>query len=186
MLRPPLKRPNSISLVQRTRAGLETTAQAIDTSRILPDLPAAIARVPVAGLEQLDPPTEWLVDEWQFEDGTYQQRDRLGHDSKLSLRKLRSTVVANIPIGPLSPSSFRSARSSLKSVLGTSRATTPGDPYPPSLTSRLSGLFGRETTAGNAAAEPGAEIKGVVYSNLEPESGDDGDDPDFMMLEISE
>lgn len=179
MLRVPLKRPSPINLVERTRAGLGTTAKAIDTTKILPDLPADMARVPVAGLGIPEPPTEWLVDEWQFEDGMYQERGRLG--SNFSLRNLRNAVAANIP----SPVSLRSARSSFRSVLGSTRATTPGEPNPPGLTSRLSGFFGMETAVGAAGAEPVVEVMGLVHSNLEPEGGKEDLDDEFLMLELS-
>jgi hypothetical protein len=45
MLRAPLLSPSSVNLVQQTRAGLDAAAQALDSSRIMPNLSDGVAQV---------------------------------------------------------------------------------------------------------------------------------------------
>jgi hypothetical protein len=66
MLRAPLQRPNSITLFQRTRTGLDAAAQVIDPAQIMANLPPAIAQVPVMSMQQLEPPRSWLFGNNKF------------------------------------------------------------------------------------------------------------------------
>lgn len=63
-MREPEHRPSSTQLAMRTTAGLHS---ALCAQRRLPDLPERIARIPIVGLEQPEPPADWEIDTSEFD-----------------------------------------------------------------------------------------------------------------------